>query len=290
MVPDAQQQADIILDVNAGLEGLLQRSFPAASVYGTRSARSVDWRAEDRDIEASISMGQIGEFFRQDDKDFPGTPYLVPDPDRVLQWKALFQTKKKPVIGIAWSGGIPKTAARYRQWDLEQLYPILRSVDAHWVSLQYRSASKEIAAFKENHPDIDIVEYTHGTLTKDYDDTAALVASLDRVICMQTAVTHLAGGLGIPCWTFIPMTSQWRYGMNREDYIWANSVRLVRQTERGLWDKDIKRIAGELSEVYPRVSKAAAKATRKRKLRSNGAAVRPNGRSDHRQDADRPSA
>src|SRR5690606_16972217 len=51
---------------------------------------------------------------------------------------------------------------------------------------------------KAKYPWVDIVEYPYATLTPDYDDTAALVASLDCVVSVPTAVWHLAGGLGVP--------------------------------------------------------------------------------------------
>ena len=290
MIPDAQKKARIVLDINASLQGLLQRSFPDVKVYGTRMAKRLKWDNEDITPDASLSIGQIGEFFRLKDEDFPGTPYLIPDPDRALMWRELFKTKKKPVIGIAWSGGIPKTASRYRQLDLEQLLPVLKSVDAHWVSLQYKPAGKEIAAFKEKHPEIDLVEYPHGVLTQDYDDTAALVSALDHMIIMQTSVGHLAGGLGVPCWTFVPMTSQWRYGQEGEDFVWANSVRLIRQKERGEWKGVINKTAEELNALFPRVPKAARKTPRKRNIRSNGRDVRPSSKPDNRQAGDRQSA
>jgi tetratricopeptide (TPR) repeat protein len=290
MVPDAQKRARVIMDVNASLASLLQRSFPDAKVYGTRMAKKLAWATEDQTPDASISMGQLGEFFRNSDEEFPGTPYLVPDPDRSMMWKSLFKSKRKPVIGIAWRGGIPKTAARYRQLDLEQLLPLFKSVDAHWVSLQYKPAAKEIAAFREKHPEIDLVEYPHGTLTKDYDDTAALVSALDHAVIMQTAVGHLAGGLGVPCWTFVPTTSQWRYGMEGEDYVWANSVRIIRQKERGKWVDVIQQTGDELATLFPGIPETATKATRKGKLRSNREKVRPNGVKSNGHDGDRPSA
>ena len=290
MVPDAQKRAKIILDVNPSLAPLLQRSFPEASVYGTRMAKTLNWAEEDRDIDASLSIGQVGEFFRTKDSDFPGTPYLTPDPDRAFMWRELFKKKGKPVIGIAWSGGIPKTASKYRQLGLEQLLPIFKSVDAHFVSLQYKSAAKEIAEFKADHPEIDLVEYPHATITKDYDDTAAMVSAMDHLVIMQTSVGHLAGGLGVPCWTFVPMTSQWRYGEHGEDYVWANSVRLIRQKERGKWDDVIEQTGVELSALFPRVSKAAGKTTQKGKLRGNRPKIRKNGRSSHGYDGDRSSA
>lgn len=290
MVPDAQKQARIILDVNPPLVNLLQRSFPDAKVYGTRMAKKIRWDAEDQKPDASMSIGQIGEFFRNKDEDFPGTPYLKPDPDRAYMWKQLFKSKKKPCIGIAWRGGIPKTAARYRQLDLEQLLPLFKSVDAHWVCLQYKPASKEIAAFKKKHPEIDLVEYPHATLTKDYDDTAALVSALDHCVIMQTAVGHLCGGLGVPCWVFVPTTSQWRYGMEGEDFVWADSMRIVRQKERGKWKDVIEKTGEELAALFPRVQGNTGRTSRKRKLRRNRSTVRANGKRNHRQDGDRPSA
>lgn len=251
MVPDAQKRADIILDVDPKLEGLMKRSFPDASVYGTRFAKNQNsWTESDQDVDASFPLGQLGEFFRQKDEDFPGTAYLKADPDRVLQWKALFKTKKKPVIGISWRGGILKTGSKYRQWTLEQILPLLKSVDAHWVSLQYRPAGDEIAQFLKSHPEIDLVEYPHGTLTADYDDTAAMVMALDHMVCMQGAVTHLAGAMGKDVWVFVPQNSQWRYGGDGEDYIWSKSVRIIRQSKRGEWDSDIKRTATELSRLF----------------------------------------
>jgi hypothetical protein len=292
MIPDAEKMVDkIVLECDFRLKGLLQRSFPNVTVYGTREQKKLAWKPEDHKPDASLPMGQVAEYCRNKDSDFPGTPYLKVDPDRAYMWKQLFKKKKKPCIGIFWRGGIPKTGARYRQWDLEQLLPIFKSVDAHWVSLQYKPAGKEIAVFKEAHPDIDIVEYPHATLTNDYDDTAALVSALDQCVGMQSAITHLAGGLGIPCWTHIPMNSQWRYGGDGEDYIWCKSVRLIRQQRRGEWADVIEKTAGELSDAYkPRVRKAAKNTPQKGKLRSNGRKVRRSDKSNSRSGGDRPSA
>ena len=275
MIPDMlkwakENDSRFIFDINPRLEALFKRSFPEATIYGTQGQKHLNWAAEDTKIDYALPIGQCGEFFRNRDEDFPGTPYLVPDPDRVLQWKALFKSKKKPVIGIAWSGGIPKTGSKFRRVDLEALKPILESVDAHWVSLQYKPSGKEV----QGTP---IVEYKHGTLSNDYDDTVAMVASLDMVIAMHTTVVHVAGGLGIPCWTLVPKNSQWRYGEGVDDFLWAGSLRLMRQTERGKWADVIKNVAGELHALYGKVSKEPAKATRQGKLRRDGPQVRANG-------------
>jgi tetratricopeptide (TPR) repeat protein len=197
VVPDAAKDIDIILDTHPKLKNLFARSFPNVRVYGTHMAKEKPWRIEDRDFDASMAMGQLGEYYRTKEEDFPRVPYLVADEERALMWKSLWKQKKKPVIGIGWTGGIQRTGRQFRCAKLEDFLPMFRAIDAHWVSLEYQP-TKEIDEFKEKYPEIDIKEYPHATLTDDYDDTAALVASLDAVVCVPTSAGHLAGALGVP--------------------------------------------------------------------------------------------
>lgn len=250
MVPDAIRDCEkVIIDCDIRLAGLFSRSFPKARVYGTRKAPHdcALWAKEDRTFDASLSIGQIGEFYRLKPEDCPGTPYLVPDPERVLMWRALWATKKKPVIGIAWQGGIPGTGAKFRRWSLEELLPVFRSIDAHWVCLEYKPAAGTIAAFKAKHPEIDLKEYPHATLTTNYDDTAGLVASLDMVFCMQTSVAHLATAMGVKTWVCVPPKSQWRYGSKGDTIPWYKSMRVIRQV-KDKWD--FATIGAELASQF----------------------------------------
>jgi len=258
MVPDAIEVCEqVIIDCDLRLANLFARSFQKAHVYGTRRmAHDCSlWQEDDKWFDASFAIGQIGEYFRTSLESFPGTPYLIPDPDRVLMWKALWAKKRKPIIGIAWNGGIPKTGAKFRKWSLDQLLPIFRSVDAHWVCLEYKSAAAAIGEFKARHPEIDIHEYPHATLTKDYDDTAALVASLDMVFCMQTSVAHLGSAMGVPTWVCVPPTSQWRYGATGESVPWYKAMKVIRQEKSG-WN--FNSIGRQLSERFAVEVKRAA--------------------------------
>lgn len=243
-VPDilkAQAEAGgrLILDCDKRLEGLFRRSFPGATVHGTRWEKQLAWPEGDRKIDASISGFEVLKHFRKRNEDFPGTPYLKPCPDRVKMWKSLHAGK--PTIGIAWTGGTWKNAGSFRKLPLEQWKPIFDAVDANWVSLQYKDASADLKGTP-------VVQYPWATLGKDYDDTAALVASCDLVIAMQQSVNHLAGGLGIPTWTLIPTTSQWRYGEEYTDLPWYKSVRLYRQKGE-VWP--VKQIAEDLKARFP---------------------------------------
>lgn len=238
MVKDVQKVSKkLILDIDARLTALFKRSFPGVRIYGTRLTKEGDgvkWAKEDRDIECSLPLGQAGEYMRLKPEDFPSEPYLKADPERVLMWKSLWAVKGKPVIGIAWSGGIPKTGMKFRTLGLEKLLPLFNAVDAHWVSLQYKPASAEIAEFTLFNQLVDIKEYPYATLTKDYDDTAALVASLDLVISVPTAAAHLAGALGTPCIAMKSPKSCWKF---YKGLAWHPGVRLVENS--GEWDKTI---------------------------------------------------
>lgn len=241
MIPDVCKDARVVIDCDKRLKGLFERSFPEAKVYGTRFAKQLDWAAEDREIDASISIGELGKFYRNKPEDFTGNPYLKADPERAMGWRAIFDAKKKPVIGIAWTGGTWVNGSKNRSLPLDQWGPIFNSIDAHWVSLQYKDSSSEIVGTS-------VTQYAHATLTKDYDDTAALVSELDLVICMQTAVAHLAGALGVPVWVMVPENSQWRYGEATDALPWYRSLRIFKA--KGDWRPVVNRIASELPNVF----------------------------------------
>lgn len=260
MLPDAIKDCQkVIVDCDPKLQGLFQRSFPTAKVYGTRSTKAeegVKWDKEDWNIDASIALGELGKYYRTTDESFTGEPYLVADPERRFMWKMMFSQHSKPVIGLAWTGGLYHTGEKFRTLSLEQLYPLMASIDAKWVSLQYKDAGREIAGFKAKHPEIDISQYGFATLTADYDDTAAMVAELDLVICMQTAVAHLAGALGKECWVLLPKFSQFRYGMTGETIPWYKSLRVFRQRKLQDWQGPIAEATGRLTKRYPRAMAA----------------------------------
>lgn len=246
MVPDAVKDCEsVVIDCSPKLKGLLQRSFPSTTVYGSITGLGEDWRGSHR-IDASISLGGLGKLYRPSPEACPGTPYLVADPDRAAMWRHLFDLQGKPVIGIGWSGGLEHTGARNRIWKLEELLPLFKSIDAVWVSLQYKDASAEIEAFKAKHG-VDLRQYPTATLTPDYDDTAAMVSALDLVITMQTAVGHLAGALGKDAWVFVNKHSQWRYGPNTQTTLpWYRSVKLFRNING--WP--LEQAAKELKNKY----------------------------------------
>jgi ADP-heptose:LPS heptosyltransferase len=115
---------------------------------------------------------------------------------------------------------------------LEAFRPLIETVDAVYVSLQYTDATDEII-----ESGLPVREFLRATRTPDYDDTAGLVAALDYVVGIHTSVHHLAGALGVPATIMVPHAPMWAYGI---DMHWYKS-KLCRQKSGEEWKQTVKR-------------------------------------------------
>lgn len=240
-VPDAAKSNTVVLECDKRLEGLFKRSFPSVSVYGTRR-EAAPWLDQHR-IDARVSCGTLPKFFRRKPEDFPGTPYLKADPEHVLQWRALFDSwGKRPKIGIAWSGGSKHNQPQARHVGLAGLRPLVESVNADFVSLQYKNPAQEIEA-----SGLPVRHFKRACETSDYDDTAALVAALDLVVSVPTSVVHLAGALGVKTHCLTPYESDWNFQGDRLP--WYASVDLFKKPKGEPWSKLIERYLASVHRV-----------------------------------------
>lgn len=158
-------------------------------------------------------------------------PYLQADPARAAQWRQWLETqaKRRPRIGIAWSGRPTHLNDRNRSMRLDDWRPLL-AADATFVSLQKEVRDADRETLRQIAKVLDVSEQLGN-----FADTAALIAELDLVICVDTSVAHLAGALGKPVWVLLPFTPDWRWQLNRADSPWYPTMRLFRQTTRGDW-------------------------------------------------------
>ncbi len=79
-------------------------------------------------------------------------------------------------------------------------------------------------------------------------ETAAVMANLDLVVTSDTALVHVAGGLGVPVFMPLPQASDWRWMLQREDSPWYPTMRIFRQGAMGNWPEVCERMAAALAE------------------------------------------
>ncbi len=172
-------------------------------------------------------------------------PYLHAEPGRVAQWQARLPTAR-PRVGLVWKGGEAHGNDACRSLpSLALLAPLWSVSGVAFVSLQKGAGEDEGREPPSGQP------LTHlGSDLEDFADTAAIVAQLDLIICVDTAVAHLAGALGKPCWVLLPaVRSDWRWLRGREDSPWYPKVmRLFRQGRSDAWEEVIGRVAEALRQ------------------------------------------
>lgn len=243
-IPDLKRDNEVIIECDKRLENLFRRSF-GGHVYGTRYIKGgLKWPTE-HPIDATVAFGSLPMHFRNADSDFPGTPYLIPDPQRTVMWRALLDSLGPRLkVGLTWTGGIRKTFRHLRSLTLKDLEPIWRQ-DATFISLQYKDAPEvdEI----ERETGIKIHHWPHATQTQDMDDQVALMSQLDLVITVQQTAVHVGGALGVPTWVLTPKTPLWRYGLTGTTMPWYKSVKLYRQ--RAEWLHIIAEVGSDLRKL-----------------------------------------
>jgi len=116
------------------------------------------------------------------------------------------------------------------------LAPILAVPGAAFYSLQKDACDATPAGLDNLAPDLN-----------DFADTAAAIAAMDLVIAVDTAVAHLAGGLGKPVWVLLGQSADWRYLIGRDDSPWYPTMRLFRRTGGESWLAICERVADRLT-------------------------------------------
>jgi len=82
-------------------------------------------------------------------------------------------------------------------------------------------------------------------------ESAALIANLNLVISVDTAMVHLAGALGKPVWMVDRFNPDWRWLTGRPDSPWCPALRLYRQPHLGDRDSVIAGVARDLRCLFP---------------------------------------
>jgi len=238
MIPDMMKDCKVIIDAHPRLASIFRESFPGVPVYGTRKDKQVSW-AGWSNVDYKISLGSLGRFYRNSRDEFPGTPYIAPDPKLVAYYgEQLGLLSDKPKIGISWKGGIKKTGKNQRIIPMDKLKTLF-DLDADFISLQYDdNAQHEVD--KHNEGSDSFIHHWPFAIAH-YDHTAALVKNLDFIVSVPQSVVHLAGGVGVPTIQLCPKKALWQMGVYGQNMPWYDSVVNIWQKEAGHWDEPLER-------------------------------------------------
>ena len=172
----------------------------------------------------------------------PAAPsYLAADTALAEAWRTRLAlvSGSGPQIGLAWAGKPSNLADRRRSMAPDRLTPLFALSGLQFVNLQ-QAGPKPPA-------DVPLIDFTDEMI--DFADTAALIANLDLVISVDTAVAHLAASLGKPVWLLDRFDACWRWLDGRRDSPWYPSLHLYRQKQPGDWDSVLTEVTRDLRQL-----------------------------------------
>jgi tetratricopeptide (TPR) repeat protein len=174
-------------------------------------------------------------------------PYLRADPDQMAYWQYRLGGLPGLRVGLVWAGNPTYGADRQRSIDPDRLAVLAGVPGISFVSLQVGA----------EHPPAGLTLFDATRQLDDFADTAALIAALDLVIGVDTAVVHLAGALGKPVWLLNRFDTDWRWMRDRSDSPWYPTLRQFRQPSPGDWHSVLQTVREALLGRLPTPQSAA---------------------------------
>ena len=209
----------------------LQRLLSAVT-GGTRVVSDV---GDDEPFDCMIPFTNLPFVFSTNLATMPGrTPYLAAEPERVRLWRERIGGHGTR-IGLCWRGSQDWRADPHRSVPIEAFAPLAAIPGVRLISLQME-ADPNVAFPIERLDGVDAG-------ADSFLDTAAIMASLDLVVTIDTSIAHLAGALARPVHVLLRHVPEWRWLLGRDDTPWYPTMRLFRQYADGGWDAPICRLA-----------------------------------------------
>ncbi len=176
-------------------------------------------------------------------------PYLYASASLEHEWKQKLSHEKRVKIGICWQGNANYRTAALRSVVAAKSIPAVKFAKLCQVphiklySLQKETGVDQAAALP---PEIHIFDDSFDSTNGRFMDTAAVLKNMDLFITVDTSMAHLAAGLGIETWVFLPEPADWRWMLYTAKTPWYPNMRLFRQETAGNWDQVFETIKQEL--------------------------------------------
>jgi tetratricopeptide (TPR) repeat protein len=209
---------DLVVGASSELKPLIERIVGKGKVFDK-------WQ-DLPPFEYQITLSSMPHVFGTTLTTIPAkVPYLQPDPAKVEAWKIRLAPfiQGRETVGLVWHGRPTNAINDIRSVPLGVLTPLLEADEYAIVSLQVGAGSEQL----QRHPGKSRI-FNAAPLIKDFDDTAALMAVLDRVVTIETASAHLAGALGRRALVMLPAVADWRWLEKRSDSPWYPTLELIR--------------------------------------------------------------
>lgn len=224
-----ERAARVVLEVQPALKALLEGT---PDVFARGEALP--------GYTAQCSFMSLPRAFRTTADSIPAeVPYLSVPPSALSRWRErLGPGDGRRRVAVAWTGA---SAVWNRSMPLRFLAPLLRRPDCafHVVQTDMEPGDRDMLR------DMPWVN-DHSQALDNFADSAAVVALMDLVITVDTALGHLAGALAKPVWTMLPFGAEYRWRTQGATSAWYPTMRLFRQPALSDWPAVINAVQAAL--------------------------------------------
>lgn len=237
------QAGEVAISCQRRLYDLFKNSFPNAKVSKTEfliysSTDTTITLFADVDIseyDYQVLAGDLPYFYWKDYTDIspPPIPTMKPSKSKIEYWqKKIEELPHNVSIGIAWRSGI-RLANRSRNYaSLLEWEPILKQKNINIVNIQYGDCENELNEFK-NKTGIEIHNLKDLDLRDDFENTTAMMQSLDLVMGPASSPLMQAAFSGVQSWYFTNGLPWWAFGDNCP--AWSDNARIFAKNPNLYW-------------------------------------------------------
>ncbi len=229
--------AEVVLEIQPALRRVLGKVPGAARVISGGDEPPLEF-------DYHCPLMSLPGVFQTDMESIPGeVPYVFAEEELARRWSQRIPGESLRV-GLVWSGNPEHTRDKLRSIALKDFAGVLQVPGVKFYSLQKGPGIAELESIETAlRPESLAAELL------DFADTAAAIANLDLVICVDTAVAHLAGAMGKPVWTLVAEASDWRWLKGRTDSPWYPTMRLFRQEKANDWSGPLACVHAEVENL-----------------------------------------
>ncbi len=164
------------------------------------------------------------------------------------KWSKNLSSENKKIIGIHWQGNPDQEKSdgikNKRSFSLSCFTPLSKVENISLISLQKGFGSEQLNTcefsdrFVKNQKEIDEIW--------DFLEIASIIKNCDLIITSDSAVAHLAGGIGVETWLLLKYLPDWRWEVFGERTKWYKNIRIFRQTVTRNWNEVHEKVANEV--------------------------------------------
>lgn len=207
----------IVLECHDSLVNLFINTGLADEVYELRKDGAIPWEWDEH-----ISAMSLPRALHIDSPEQAACdPYIHAEP-LMLPGDGMFK------VGVCYRGSSGHSNDHNRSTDFSLWQKLLKTAGCAFFNLDKETSNLPMA---------------------DWAATARIIASLDLVITVDTAVAHLAGAMGKNVWVLLPFVGDWRWGYECPKTPWYQSASLYRQAADRDWSAAIERVRGHLLAI-----------------------------------------